>query len=252
MKKNKRTEHKKIDIEFSHVTKKYSKCVNDFQRLISLLFPWKKYGSITVLDDLNFKIYQGEKVAFIGKNGCGKSTTLKIISNITVPTSGKVKVHRKVNVLLEVTAGFNPEFSGLENILTRATLLGMNKKEIKPLIPKIFEYAEINEDFWNQQLKRYSSGMVAKLGFAINLICNPQILIVDEALAVGDIAFKNKVEKSIKELSRKDHITLLFVSHDESIVKDLCDRGIYIKDGKIIKDGPLKEIYRSYNNSFHD
>lgn len=238
---------KKIDIEITNVTKKYSKCVNDFQRLVSLIWPWSKYGSSTVLDNISFKIYQGEKVALVGKNGCGKSTLLKIISNITIPNSGKVKVNRRVSTLLEVTAGMHLEFSGVENLYTRATLLGLSKKQIKPIERDVFEFAEIPEHLWNQQIKRYSSGMITKLGFAINLMCYPEILILDEALAVGDIGFKLKVEKAIKEVSKKDNMTLLFVSHDESIVKDLCNRAIYIKDGKIRKDGNVKEVFKVYN-----
>lgn len=235
------------DIILENVSKEYSKYNSDLKRLIGVLFPWTKVPKAKVLDDISFKINQGERVAFIGKNGSGKSTILKIISEITTPTSGKVIVNRRVNTLLEVTAGFSPEFTGRENIYIRGALLGLNRKQIKELESEILDFAEISPDFIDQQLKRYSSGMVAKLGFAINLLCHPEILIIDEALAVGDVYFKDKCIKAIKELSKKSTITILFVSHDEKMVKEFCDRGIFIKDSKIVIDGKINEVFLKYN-----
>lgn len=237
------------DIIVKNVTKKYSKCTNDLERLLCVL-GLKKIPQLTTLDNISFDVKRGEKVAIIGKNGSGKSTLLKMISNITPPTGGEIVVNRRVSTLLEVTAGFYYEFTARENVMTRGILLGLSKKEILDNESKIFEFAGIDESFKNQQLKRFSSGMVAKLGFAINLFCFPEILIVDEALAVGDIEFKNKCEKALKELSKKSDITLLFVSHDQKMVEEFCDRGIFINNGKIECDGKIKDVFKKYNELF--
>ena len=241
--------NKNIDIELINVCKKYSKCNNDLKRLTSVIFPWTKTEKIVVLDNINLKINRGEKIAFLGKNGSGKSTILKIISSITVPDSGTVTVNRKVSTLLEVSAGFSGEFSGRENIHIRAALLGMKKKDVENLEEKIFEFAEVDDFYKDQQLKRYSSGMVSKLGFAINLFCYPEILIIDEALAVGDAGFKNKCIAAIKEMSKNDSLTLLFVSHDEKMVKEFCNRGILIHEHKIEFDGNIDEAFSHYNKT---
>lgn len=242
----------KKDIILKNVTKEYSKYNNDLKRLIGVLFPWTKIPKAKVLDDISFEINQGERVALIGKNGSGKSTILKIISGITTPTLGKVIVNRRVNTLLEVNAGFSPEFTGRENIYIRGALLGLSRKQIKEVESKILEFAEISSDFIDQQLKRYSSGMVAKLGFAINLLCHPEILIIDEALAVGDVSFKNKCIKFIRELSKKSTVTILFVSHDEIMVKEFCNRGIFIKDSKIVIDDKIDKVFKEYNKTYNN
>lgn len=240
----------KKDIILENVTKKFSKCTNDLERLLSVL-GLKKVKKITVIDNVSFTINRGEKVAIIGKNGSGKSTILKMISNITNPTSGKIVVNRRVSTLIEVSAGFYYEFTAKENIMTRGILLGLNRKQIKANEDKIFEFAGIDENFRDQQLKRFSSGMISKLGFAINLFCSPEILIVDEALAVGDVEFKNKCIKAIRELSKKSDITLLFVSHDQNMVEEFCDRGIFINQGKVVIDGKIKEVFKKYNELFN-
>ncbi len=237
----------KKDIILENVTKEYSKYNSDLKRLIGVLFPWTKVPKAKVLDNISFEINQGERVALIGKNGSGKSTILKIISGITTPTSGNIIINRRVNTLLEVSAGFSLEFTGRENIYIRGSLLGLSKKQIREIEDKILEFAEISTDFIDQQLKRYSSGMIAKLGFAINLLCHPEILIIDEALAVGDIYFKDKCINAIKEISKKSTITILFVSHDEKMVKEFCNRGIFIKDSKIVIDGEINRVFKEYN-----
>lgn len=240
------------DIILKNVTKQYSKYNNDLKRLVGVLFPWTKVPKATVLDNISLEINEGERVALIGKNGSGKSTILKIISGITTPTSGTIIVNRRVNTLLEVTAGFSPDFTGRENIYIRGALLGLNRKQIQDIEKDVLDFAEINEDFIDQQLKRYSSGMIAKLGFAINLLCHPEILIIDEALAVGDVSFKNKCIDAIKKLSKKSTVTILFVSHDEKMVKEFCDRGIFIKDSKIIIDGKIDKVFKEYNSIYNN
>lgn len=237
-----------LDISLNSISKEYSKYNNDLKRLLSVLIPCTKMEKFIALKNINLQIKQGEKVAFLGKNGAGKSTLLKLISGITLPTTGNINVNRRVSLLLEVSAGFNIEFTAKENILIRGILLGLTKKEILSKQEEIFEFAEIDIDFQNQLLKRFSSGMIAKLGFAINLICNPEILIVDEALAVGDVGFKLKCEKEIKKLSKEEKLTLIFVSHDQKMVEEFCDRGIYISNSEIKADGPIKEVFKIYNN----
>lgn len=235
------------DIEVEHLTKTFSRCRNDWERLKVIALPWMKQHRLKVLDDVSFKIARGERVAFLGKNGSGKSTMLKILSGITVPDGGKVKVNRRLNLLLEVSAGFNYEFTGRENIMIRGILLGLTKNEIKEVEKDIIKFAELDEIFIDQQIKRYSSGMIAKLGLAINLLCKPEILVIDEALAVGDVAFQKKVVNKVEEIWKANKCTLLFVSHSEFLVKNFCDRAIVISESKIAFDGSLDKAYQKYN-----
>lgn len=235
------------DIVVEHLVKSFSRCRNDWERLKAIAFPWAKRDRLRVLDDVSFRIKRGERVAFLGKNGSGKSTMLKILSGITIPDSGVVEVKRRLNLLLEVSAGFNYEFTGRENIVIRGILLGLTKKEIKAVESEIIEFAELDETFIDQQIKRYSSGMIAKLGLAINLLCKPEILVIDEALAVGDVAFQQKVAKKVQEIWEKEKCTLLFVSHSELMVKNFCDRGLVISNSKIIYDGDVDIAFDKYN-----
>ncbi len=237
------------DIVVEHLTKSFSRCRNDWERLKAIAFPSSKQARLKVLDDVSFKIKKGERVAFLGRNGSGKSTMLKILSKITIPDSGLVDIKRRINILLEVSAGFNYEFTGRENIVIRGILLGLTKKEIKEVESKIIEFAELDEIFIDQQIKRYSSGMVAKLGIAINLFCNPEILIIDEALAVGDVAFQQKCADAVKQIWEEKKCTLLFVSHSEVMVKGFCDRGIVINKSKIVYDGPIGKAYDEYKKA---
>lgn len=244
----KKTKSTPVDIEFKNVSKNFYLCKNDTQRLTTLMFPFiRKKRTRLTLDKMNFTIHQGEKVAFVGRNGAGKSTTLKIISGIIKPSSGKILVKRKISSLLDVGAGFEPDFTGRENIYIRGTLLGYSKKEIDAVLDKIVEFSGVG-DYLDMEMKRYSSGMSAKLGFSINLFLHPEILIVDEALSVGDVKFNEKAKKEIFRLSKKENLTLIIVSHNEQTLKGLCDRGIYIKDHKIAFDGPINKCLSIYNS----
>ncbi len=237
------------DIVVEHLTKSFSRCRNDWERLKAIAFPKAKQARLKVLDDVSFKVKRGERVAFLGRNGSGKSTMLKILSKIIIPDAGTVDIRRRINILLEVSAGFNYEFTGRENIVIRGILLGLTKKQIKEVESKIIEFAELDEIFIDQQIKRYSSGMVAKLGVAINLFCNPEILIIDEALAVGDVAFQQKCADAVKQIWEERKCTLLFVSHSEVMVKGFCDRGIVIDKSKIVYDGPIEKAYEKYKTA---
>ncbi len=239
--------NKKIDIEFNNISKNYFLCKNDWERFQTLFFPFtRKKRTNTILKDISFRIHQGEKIALIGSNGAGKSTILKIICGIVKPTSGKKIVNRRISSLLNIGVGLENDFLGRENIFILGTLLGYSKKEIEKKIDKIIEFSELKE-YIDLELKRYSAGMISRLGMAIIISLEPEILIVDEALSVGDKWFNEKVKKEINELSKNNNTTLIIVSHNEETLLDLCNRGIYVKDGNIVYDGDVKKCINMYH-----
>ncbi|MGZ8144992.1 MAG: ABC transporter ATP-binding protein, partial [Methylosarcina sp.] len=183
------------------------------------------------LQDINFEIKPGERIGIIGRNGAGKSTLLKILSRITAPTTGKAVIHGRVASLLEVGTGFHPELTGRENIFLNGAILGMRKAEIKSKFDEIVAFAEI-EKFLDTPVKRYSSGMYVRLAFAVAAHLEPEILIVDEVLAVGDAQFQKKCLGKMEAVS-KEGKTLLFVSHNMAAVTKLCGRGIYLSEGRL-------------------
>ncbi len=235
-------------IEFKNVTKIYKLYKNDKRRLLSVFVKKIPYKEKKAVNDISFKIKRGEAVAIFGKNGAGKSTVLKMITGVTFPTSGKVKVKGRVSALLELTSGFDSEFTGRENIYLKGRILGLKEKEIKRLEPKIVKFAEL-EEYIDQPVRTYSSGMKARLGFSINVNINPEILIVDEALSVGDEEFKKKCRKKINDIVEKDNVTLLFVTHATSVAKEFCNRGIVMKKGKIICDLQIDEAIKKYEKT---
>ena len=236
-------------IEFKDVYKKYNLYATDYDKLQGLLFNKKKGIKKVASNYLTFSIQKGEKVAFIGPNGAGKSTILKMITNVCYPDEGSIKVHGKVGALLELSAGFDMEFTGMENIYLKGILLGLSKKEIDKNIFKILEFADIGE-YINQPVRTYSSGMRARLGFSIIINCDIDMLIIDEALAVGDKEFKKKCLDKIKELSNKSNITMLLVTHSLEQAKEFCDRGIILNKGHIVYDVPIDEAIKEYNKLF--
>ena len=195
------------------------------------------------LKDISFSVRKGETVGIIGSNGAGKSTLLQVICGILRPTVGKMRVHGKVAALLELGAGFNPEFTGRENIYINASVLGMTRSEIDERLEDIVRFADIGQ-FIDQPVKNYSSGMFVRLAFAIAINVSPDILVIDEALAVGDIRFQHKCVVRIREFCKKG--TLLFVSHNISAVKELCSRVIWIESGRIRMDGKPKDVIEKY------
>lgn len=235
-----------VDIELKKVTKKYFMCKNDLERLLLIVAPWIKRQIKIAVEDLNLKIYKGEKIAIIGKNGAGKSTIVKMISNAVIPTSGKVISYRRVSCILDVGSGLEPDFTGRENIFIRGAILGYTRKQIQTHVDEIIEFCDI-KDYIDLELKRYSAGMTAKLSVSIALHLDPEILIVDEALSVGDISFNNKFKKKINDLSKKSDITLLLISHNEETIFDLCKRGIVIHDNAIKFDGGVNEAMSVYH-----
>lgn len=235
-------------IEFKNVTKIYKLFKNDKKRFASLFFKNIKVKEKRAVDNVSFKINKGEAVAIFGKNGAGKSTILKMITGVTFPTEGNVTVNGRVSALLELTSGFDQEFTGRENIYLKGQILGLKNKEIQELEQTIIDFAEL-EEYIDQPVRTYSSGMKARLGFSINVNIKPEILIVDEALSVGDESFKKKCIKKIKEIILKENLTLLFVTHSTSVAKEFCSRGIVMKQGKIIYDGEIKNAIDNYNKT---
>jgi lipopolysaccharide transport system ATP-binding protein len=207
----------------------------------------KGMEEIWALQDINFEIMRGEAVAIIGRNGGGKSTLLEILTGTLTPTTGSVKVKGRVSALLELGSGFNPEYSGRENVILNGLLLGLSKEEIVNRFPEIEAFAEIGEAI-ERPVKTYSSGMMMRLAFAVQVLCDPDILIIDEALSVGDFFFQQKSTKYLQNLIRRG-VTVLLVSHDMSMVQSLCQRIIFLDEKKVAYDGDIIQgINRFYTS----
>ena len=236
-----------VVIEFKNVTKEYKLFKNDKQRFKSIFSKKTKFKKKTAVNNLSFQIRRGESVALLGKNGAGKSTILKMITEVAYPTSGDITVNGRVSALLELTAGFDPEFTGRENIYFRGQLMGLSDSEIAEMEQEIVEFADLNE-YIDQQVRTYSSGMKARLGFAINVNIKPEILIVDEALSGGDSEFKKKCTAKINEIIGEKDVTFLFVTHSSSTAKSFCKRGIVMRQGKLMYDSDIEEAIAFYKN----
>ena len=199
------------------------------------------------LKDINFEVKQGEVLGIIGKNGAGKSTLLKILSQVTAPTTGKIKVKGRIAALLEVGTGFHPELTGRENIFLNGAILGMTKSEIKSKFDEIVEFSGVAK-YLDTPVKRYSSGMMVRLGFAVAAHLEPEILIVDEVLAVGDAEFQKKCLGKMKDVSGQGR-TVLFVSHNITAIKYLCNTCLFLEKGELNSIGTTNQIINNYNNS---
>ena len=233
-------------IEFKNVSKVYKLYKNDKKRFKAIFFKNTTCKEKKAVNDVSFTIQQGESVALFGKNGAGKSTILKMITEVAFPTSGEIKIDGRVSALLELTSGFDPEFTGRENIYLKGQILGLSNEEIQRLEPTIIKFSELGE-YIDQPVRTYSSGMKARLGFSINVNIEPEILIVDEALSVGDEEFRRKCIKKINHLLEKDNVTLLYVTHATRTAKDFCKRGMVMQNGKLIYDGNIDEAMDIYN-----
>ena len=200
---------------------------------------------VWALKDINFEVKQGEVLGIIGRNGAGKSTLLKILSRTTTPTTGNVKLKGRVASLLEVGTGFHPELSGRENIFLNGAIMGMTKQEIKRKFDEIVDFAGV-ERYIDTPVKRYSSGMYVRLAFGVAAHLEPEILIVDEVLAVGDAEFQKKALGKMKDVSEKEGRTVLFVSHNIAAMKELCTRGLLMHDGLITNNGQMNKVLNIY------
>ncbi|WP_055106002.1 ABC transporter ATP-binding protein [Paenibacillus ihumii] len=231
--------------------KEVSKCYRMFDRPQDRLKQGfirskKYYKEFWALKNVSFDVLRGQTVGIIGRNGSGKSTILQIIANTLNLTSGEVKVNGRVAALLELGSGFNPEFTGRENVIMNCTIMGLSSAEIQERLPLIEEFAEIG-DFINQPVKLYSSGMYVRLAFACAINVDPDILVIDEALAVGDMRFQLKCMDKIKSF-QKEGKTILFVSHDSYSIRNVCDEAIWMMDGQIYRRGDAKAIIEEYQD----
>jgi lipopolysaccharide transport system ATP-binding protein len=239
-----------IAIEFANVSKRFT-LNRDKPRAFQDLFitmaqrrKLREAQEFWALRDVSFHVERGETVGLIGSNGSGKSTALKLISRIIAPTAGKVAVSGKVTALLELGAGFHPELSGRDNIYLNGTVMGMSRKEIQSKIDSIIDFAEL-KNFIDVPVKDYSSGMYARLGFSLSIHLDPEILLIDEVLAVGDQSFQQKCAEQILRLRRRG-ITILFVSHDLDTVARLCSRAVWLDHGQVAMDDVAHDVTDGY------
>lgn len=238
-----------VVIEVKNLKKMYKMYGNEGEKLISV-FKKRKYEEFYALNGVSFTIGKGECVGIIGHNGAGKSTLLKILTGVAFPTSGEVIINGKISSLLELGSGFNPELSGMENIYFNGALNGMSTSEIDAVKDEIIEFADIG-DFIHQPVKSYSSGMFARLAFAVAINIDPDILIVDEILSVGDVGFQVKCMAKFEEF-KKAGKTILYVSHGLGTVKKFCDRAIWLQRGEVKDDGnSVIVVERYYNINFN-
>ena len=234
-------------ITFKNVSKTYILYKNDQARFKALFIKPKNPKTNKALNDVSFEINRGESVGIVGDNGAGKSTLLKMITGVAFPDEGEIIVNGKVAALLELTAGFSMEMTGRENIYLKGYILGLEDDYIKTIEDNIIEFAELG-DYIDQPVRTFSSGMKMRLGFAINVNIEPDVLVVDEALAVGDASFKKKCKNKIKEIIAAG-TTVLCVSHSAASVKEICPRSIFLKKGTVIFDGPTEETLKVYEES---
>lgn len=207
------------------------------------------FEEFKALKNVSFDIHRGEVVGLVGTNGSGKSTMLKVIAGVLEPSEGQVVVHGNIAPLIELGAGFDPELTARENIYLNGALLGYTKEFIDSSFDEIVDFAELS-DFVDMPLKNFSSGMVARIAFAIATITEPDILIVDETLSVGDVFFQEKCERRIQKLINSGDVTVLFVSHSMEQVERICQRAIWIEKGDLRMDGPVDEVCKAYREQF--
>ena len=204
------------------------------------------YGKKIVLKDQNIVIPKNKITVILGPNGCGKSTMLKIITGVLTPTSGSMVINGKISALLELGSGFNPEYSGYENIFLNGMVLGFSREEMEERVQDVIDFADIGDHLY-QPVKTYSSGMFVRLAFAVAINVDPDILIVDEALAVGDLEFQLKCMEKFTEIKNSGK-TILFVSHDVNSIRRFCDRTFWLQHGKVVEYGDTMDVTTNYEN----
>ena len=240
-----------LAVRFDHVTKIYRLYKSDRGRFLGIFRRNNRelVGEVKASDDLSFEVHKGEAVALVGRNGAGKSTALKMVTGVCHPTSGKVEVNGRVSALLELSAGFDAQLTGRENLELRSQIIGMSREEFKNEVePAVVEFAELGL-YIDQPMKTYSSGMKARLGFALAASIDPDILVVDEALSVGDRNFKRKCIERMREVMSKEGVTVMFVTHDSTAAQEFCTRGIVLDHGKNVYEGGIEDAIAYYDEN---
>src|SRR5687767_674688 len=242
-------------LDVQHISKKYKiqHLAGGYLSLRERMTQMLKFGHTVLEDfwainDVSFEVQPGESIGIIGRNGAGKSTLLKILSKITPPTKGKIITRGRMASLLEVGTGFHPELTGRENIFFNGSLLGMKRKEIESKFDEIIDFSGV-EKFLDTPLKHYSSGMQLRLAFSVAAFLEPEILIIDEVLAVGDAEFQKKCLGKMEDVSKSGR-TILFVSHNMGAIQNLCRKAILLDKGKILQNGPVVDIIQAYQSSY--
>ncbi|HRQ40439.1 MAG TPA: ABC transporter ATP-binding protein [Chloroflexota bacterium] len=250
----------KTHVKFENVTKQYHLGLTRTS-LPTIISGWVKRSlgkdnsggiqnrSFLALEDVNFELRSGESLALVGANGAGKTTILKLLANISKPTTGSIYMDGHLSALIELGAGFHPDLTGRENIFLNGTILGLSRKQIASQFDEIVDFSEL-EQFIDTPVKRYSSGMTVRLGFAVASCINPEILLVDEVLAVGDAAFQQKCMQRIRELIGKG-TSIIFVSHNFYLIQAVCNRALYLEKGRVKNAGSPKEIIALYEQDLH-
>ena len=233
-------------IEFRNVTKRFylkdGRTLREFAQAILTRQSWG--DEFSALQDVTFEVERGETLGIIGRNGSGKSTALKLIAGVTAPSSGEVYVAGRVSPLIELGAGFHPDLTGRENVHLNGSILGMSDREISDQFDAIVDFAEL-QDFIDTPVKRYSSGMYMRLGFAVAVHSSPEILLVDEVLSVGDAFFQDKCQQRMHDFKLQG-MTIVFVSHSGETITSFCDRTIWLDHGRLVADGPAKSVVGDY------
>ena len=238
-------------VEIENLTKEYKMYNRKKDRLLEIVLPmYNHHDTFVAVDNLNLKVKKGEILGILGKNGAGKSTLLKMITGVVVPTKGTINVEGKISSMLELGTAFNMELTGYENIYQHGQVMGLTNQEIKSKEKEIIDFADIGEHIW-QPVKTYSSGMFARLAFACAINIEPEVLIVDEVLSVGDMAFQEKSITKMKEI-RESGTTIIFVSHSLPSIKNFCTRAIWMENGRIVMDGDTIEVADKYKESIID
>jgi ABC-type polysaccharide/polyol phosphate transport system ATPase subunit len=244
--------NKEIAIKFENVSKTYHKSLKAVQlrRLIADLLKPKNHTddkAIQSLEPVNFEIYKGEIVGIIGKNGSGKSTTLKLIAGICHPTSGQISVNGNITTMLSLGSGFHPDFTGRENVFLNGALFGMSNSYIASRLDAIIEFSELGNKV-DEPVRTYSAGMLSRLGFSVAIQTHPEILLIDEVLAVGDIAFQEKCLAKFDEIKKSGETTIVLVTHSMDQVTQHCEKAIWINKGKLMAVGNPNTIVEKYKS----
>lgn len=242
-----------FDVEFGHVSKRYKRPVGENRQGAQALIwkhwfrGWRPQSDFWALRDVTFQVERGEALGIIGHNGAGKSTILKLLSRITAPTAGEIKIRGRVSALIELSSGFHTELTGRENVYLTGVAFGMTRKEVAARLPDIIAFSGVG-DFIDVPVKRYSSGMYLRLGFAIAAHLEPDILLLDEVLAVGDAPFQAKCLSHVQQLRKKGR-TIIFISHDLAAIERLCDRALLLRNGEIVSEGKPQDVTLEYQRS---